>query len=309
MGLPLNKNNTTPSVCVIITAWNQIEKTLACLKTVYAQTYPSLAVLLVDNGSEPDFQKAMRAQFPQVNLLVNEHNLGFAGGYNSGIQAALAHDYEYLFLLNNDTLLAEDCLAALVEGLEARPQVALATAKIYYAAEPQRIWTVGANFRPWLLELRDDHKGELDVGQWAEPRPIEMAPFCGVLTRRELFERVGYLDDSFFLYYEDLDYCQRMKQAGERLMMLPAAHLWHVVSASSGGAESPQTRYWLARSSGRYFRKHGQGWRLWLIVPFRLASALRLTIRLYGRREWETLRRYWQGLKEGWLSRTDHFLP
>ena len=290
-----------PPVTLIIVAWNQLEKTLDCLKTVVALDYPDFRVLLVDNGSEPPLAPAISARFPDVMMLRLPANLGFAGGYNAGLRRALESDSRYFLLLNNDTLLRPDVLTKLVAEIEQAADVGLVTAKIYYAADPQRIWTVGANLNVFL-DLKDGGAGQIDTGQWDDPRDIDFAPFCALLIRRDVIEEVGLLDEEFFLYYEDMDYCRRAKTAGWRVRLCPAAHVLHDVSASSGGRDSPMERYWMAQSSGRYFRKHGRGPRLLLIVPFRLASALKMTARLLAQGKHEPLRAYWSGLAVGWRT-------
>jgi len=290
-----------PPVTVIIVAWNQLEKTLACLETVAALDYPNDHTLLVDNGSEPPLSEAIAARFPGVETLRLPANRGFAGGYNAGLRHALKAGGRYFLLLNNDTLLEPDALARLVAALEASADVGLATAKIYYAAEPQRIWTVGANLNVFL-DLKDGGAGQLDTGQWDAPRDVDFAPFCALLIRRETLEQVGLLDEAFFLYYEDMDYCRRARAAGWRIRLCPEARVLHDVSASSGGRDSPMERYWMAQSSGRYFRKHGRGPRLFLIIPFRLASALKMTARLLLAGKPDALRAYWRGLVIGWRT-------
>jgi len=288
-----------PPVIIIIVAWNQLEKTLDCLETVAALNYPDFRVLLVDNGSEPPLAEAISARFPDVTMLRLPANLGFAGGYNAGLRHALECDSRYFLLLNNDTLLRPDVLTKLGAEIERATDIGLVTAKIYYAADPQRIWTVGANLNVFL-DLKDGGAGQIDTGQWDEPRDIDFAPFCALLIRRDVIEEVGLLDEAFFLYYEDMDYCRRAKAAGWRARLCPAAHVLHDVSASSGGRDSPMERYWMAQSSGRYFRKHGHGPRLLLIVPFRLASALKMTARLLVQGKHKALHAYWAGLAVGW---------
>lgn len=292
----------TESVCVVIAAWNQVEKTLACLETVAAQSYPDYALVLVDNGSKQSFQEILGTDYPQVKVLTNRRNLGFAGGYNTGLRYGLTKGYELFFLLNNDTLLAPDCLQRLVEGAAREPDVGLFTAKIYYASDRCRIWTVGNLLRPWLLEVSHGGEKELDDGQWDQPRPIDFAPFCGVLLKRKLLDSIGLLDEEFFLYYEDMDYCRRARQAGFELRLIPAARIWHAVSTSAGGRDSPVERYWMAQSSGRYFRKHGSNWRLLFIIPYRLGSAAKMTAGLLAKGRGRALLAYWLGLLIGWST-------
>lgn len=290
-----------PPVTIIIVAWNQLEKTLACLETVVALDYPDFRVLLVDNGSEPPLAGPVSTRFPTVETLRLAANLGFAGGYNAGLRRGLEGDSRHFLLLNNDTLLEPDVLAKLAAEMERARDVGLVTAKIYYAADPRRIWTTGANF-DIFLDLKDSGAGQIDVGQWDAPRDVDFAPFCALLVRREVIERVGLLDEDFFLYYEDMDYCRRAVAAGWRVRYCPTARVLHDVSASSGGRDSPMERYWMAQSSGRYFRKHGRGPRMLLIIPFRLASALKMTARLLAAGKRDALRAYWRGLLIGWRT-------
>lgn len=288
-------------VTVIIVAWNQLEKTLDCLETVAALDYPDFRILLVDNGSDPPLAEAITARFPDVATLRLPANLGFAGGYNTGLRHGMESDSQHYLLLNNDTLLEPDVLTQLVTEIERSIDVGLVTAKIYYAADPQRIWTVGANFNVFL-DLKDGGAGQIDKRQWNSPRDIDFAPFCAMLIRREVIEQAGLLDEEFFLYYEDMDYCRRAKAAGWRIRLCPSAHVLHDVSASSGGRDSPMERYWMAQSSGRYFRKHGRGPRMLLIIPFRLASAIKMTARLLAAGKRDALRAYWRGLLIGWRT-------
>jgi len=288
-------------ITIVIAAWNQLDKTLECLETIAALTYPDYSTILVDNGSEPPLAPALADRFPALEVLRLRANLGFAGGYNAGIRRALGGDAAALLLLNNDTLVAPDALDHLAAALEAAPDVGLVTAKIYYADEPRRIWTVGANLNV-VLDLKDNGQNTIDTGQWDAPRDVDFAPFCAILIRRAVFERVGLLDEEYFLYYEDMDYCRRARLAGWHIRLAPNAHVHHAVSASSGGAETPVKRYWLAQSSGRYFRKHGRGPRMLLIIPFRLASAIKISLRLLKSGRRDTLRAYWAGLLAGWRT-------
>lgn len=290
-----------PPVAVIIVAWNQMEITLECLASVAALEYPAVHTILVDNGSEPPLEPSVRPRFPGVEVLRLERNLGFAGGYNAGLRRAMESGYRLLFLLNNDALPAAASLGELVDELQSAADVALVTAKIHYAAAPERIWTVGNDLNVFL-DLKRGGQDEIDSGQWDTPRDIDFAPFCGVVLRAEAIERVGLLDEAFFLYYEDMDYCRRLREADYRLRCRPSATIRHAVSTSTGGRQSPTYRYYLAQSGGRYFRKHGRGLRLALIVPFRAASTLKMTVRLLLAGDTLGLRAYWAGLWAGWRT-------
>ena len=284
-----------PLVYALTLNWNRADETLACLETLAAQTFPRLRLLVVDNGSTDDSAARIRAAFPQVEVLTNRRNLGFAAGANVGLRRALAAGADLVFLVNNDTLIDAPAVEHLVAHM--RPEVGIAAPLIYYADEPERIWSAGGQVRRLLLEKYDDRQGQVDWGGWTGPLERDFVTGCGVMLSRRLLERVGLFDERFFMYYEDSDLCLRARRAGFRILVVPQARMWHKVARSSGGRDSANERYWMARSSVLFFRKHARGGQWAAILPWRLGSALRTTWRL-GRRE--ACAAYWHGLRDGW---------
>ncbi len=287
---------------VLTTAWNQVDKTVACLETADALTYANYRVIVVDNGSDDNTSDVVQSRFPHVTLLQNSENLGFAGGYNVGFRAALEENSDYIFLINNDTLLAPDCLTELVDAAEKTDSFGLATAKIYYADRPQRIWSIGGLLQPLLLEIQKLADDQTDSGQWETLRTIDFAPLCGVLIAVSAVRDIGLLDENYFVYYEDMDYCQRLREAGYQLVFVPMAKMWHAVSASSGGQDSAAERYWMGQGSGRYYRTNSTLRQRPFIIIYRLLSALRTTLRLARASNWRAIAAYWLGLTRGWLT-------
>ncbi|MEM7113687.1 MAG: glycosyltransferase family 2 protein [Chloroflexota bacterium] len=288
-----------PSVCILTTVWNQVDKTLACLATLTQLGYPNYHILLIDNGSSDDTVAQVSAKFPQVEVIQLPENLGFAGGYNVGLRRAIDQEYDTIFVLNNDTLVEPDALSRLVETAVSDPNIGMVTAKIYYNAERNRIWSLGGQIHPWTLEIVEDANDQIDDGSWTEPLDLDFAPLCAVLLRRALLEEVGLFDEAFFLYYEDMDFARRVRQAGYRIVLEPKAIIYHDVSASSGGRYSPNERYWMARSSVIYFRKQAKPLNWLAILPWRTASALKMTIRLLRLGKTAALQAYWRGLWHG----------
>jgi GT2 family glycosyltransferase len=292
---------TMPQVTAVTLNWNRPDDTLDCLASLREQTCPNLHLLVVDNGSTDDSVIRIRAEFPDVSLLAHPHNSGFAHGNNLGIRQALAEGADYVFCLNNDTWLAPDTIERLVTAAAQEP--ALLSAIIYYAAESRRVWGLGGHFNHWLLEVRQIGQRELDRGQWPAVLDVDFVPACGLLLPRPILETVGLFDERFFMYYEDLDFCRRVRQAGWPIRVLTEAKMWHKVSLSSGGSDSPNERYWMARSSLLYFRKHARPWQWPLIGCWRLGSAVRTSSRLGRLGRWDALRAYWRGLWDGLRER------
>ncbi|MBI3958330.1 MAG: glycosyltransferase family 2 protein [Chloroflexi bacterium] len=286
------------AVYVILLNWNRCEDTLECLASLVASTYHPLHLLVVDQHSSDGSPERIRAACPEVEVLKLAQNVGFAAGMNAGIRHALQKGATHLLLLNNDTVVAPEMIAELMAQL--KPGVGMVGPVIFYYDRPETVWSMGGGIHSLLLEMSGNH----GRGQAIPAQPVVQSFLsgCALLLPRETVERVGLWDERFFMYYEDLDYCLRVGKRGLRLLLTPTAHLWHKVSASSGGSASPQERYQMAKSSGLYFRKHMNLWRAPFILPFRFGSALLWSWRLSRQRRWNAMRAYWRGLRDGWLG-------
>lgn len=214
-----------------------------------------------------------------------------------GLRRAFAAGADYVFLVNNDTLVDPQAVARLVRAL--RPDVGILAPLIYYADDRTRIWSAGGKVRSWLLDKYGDREGQVDAGRWPKMVEQDFVTGCGMLLSRAMLESVGLFDERFFMYYEDFDLCLRARQAGFRLLLVPAARMWHKVARSSGGRDSASERYWMARSSVLLFRKHARGAHWLAIAPWRLASAMRTTLRLLRTGQREACAAYWRGLCDG----------
>lgn len=288
-----------PLVYVVTLTWNQRQDTLSCLESLSQMTYPNHRLLLVDNASEDGTVAEVTRRYAGVEIVVNPRNLGFPGGFNAGLRYALAHDADYVLIINNDTFVEPKILDELMDYV--RPtDVGMVAPKIYYAGEPDRIWSVGARRHPWTLEMTDKGDKQLDRGQWDEVMERDYLVGCALLLSRGMLEDVGAFDEGFYpIYYEDMDLCFRARQAGYRLLLVPSARMWHKVSASGGGADSPRERYLMARNSVRFFRKHVAGWRWLIVVPYRTGSAVKTTARLLSHGRVRSAFAYWRGLWHG----------
>jgi GT2 family glycosyltransferase len=296
---PPNATQAIKLIYVVTLTWNQKDDTLACLESLSQMTYSNYRLLLVDNASSDGTVEAVREVYPEVEIVVNNCNLGFPGGFNVGMQHALDQGAEYVLIINNDTAVAPDMLDQLVA--EAGPSdVGMLAPKIYYADPPDLIWSVGGDCHPWLLEMT--HKGDKqwDRGQWEQVIERDFLVGCALLFTRQMLAEVGMFDMLYYpIYYEDVDLCIRARRTGYRLLLVPQARMWHKVSASGGGADSPRERYLMARNSVRYFRKHVHGARWLAVIPWRTGSAAKTVIRLLKHGRGEAARAYLHGLWDG----------
>lgn len=284
-------------VYVVVLTWNQREVTLECLESLFQMTYPNFQIVVVDNASTDWTVEAIENQFPHVEIVVNERNLGYPGGCNVGLRYALSQGAEYIFAINNDVTVDPAILDELMD--EMAPDVGILTPKVYFADDPERIWSVGGDQNPLTLEMNAVGDGELDVGQWDEVLERDYLIGCAHLFSRSLLEDIGLLDAGYFLYYDDLDICVRARRAGYRLLMVPRALMWHKVADSSGGVGTPRERYYMARGKVRFLRKHARGCQWLFVIPYRMGSAVKTLTQLAWHRRLDSAWAYLRGTYDG----------
>ncbi len=285
-----------PSVWIIVLNWNRPEDTLQCVSSLRLLDYPSYRILIVDNGSTDDSVDQFR-QLTGVELLVSDRNLGFGVGNNLGIEYALSHGADYTLLLNNDTTVSPPLVSTLVKVAESDPQIGIVGPTIFYSESPDQVWFSGMRFRFGLYVIRVGRR----LGRQQAPlEDVDFISGCGMLVRRELWNRVGLFDPRFFMYYEDLDLCVRAAQAGYRLVSTTEAHMWHALSASTGGPDSPMKQYYQVKSTFLFCEKHTRGLTRVVTVSIRLAHAGLMAVRqvVSGRLPREAIRLYLRGIAE-----------
>jgi GT2 family glycosyltransferase len=237
---------------VIILSWNGETYLPDCLNAVMAQSHAPHEVILVDNASTDGSVELVAANFPQVRIICNDENLGFAGGMNVGLKEATG---DIAVLLNQDTVVREDWLAELVKAMETDKHVGIAGCKILYP-DGQTIQHAGGYLEYPLGLAHHYGYGEPDQGQWDEQREVEYVTGAAMAIQREMLERIGYLDDDFFpAYFEDADICIRARQAGYKVVFVPTAVLVHHESASTE-AETVEQHYYYHRNRLRLLFKH-----------------------------------------------------
>lgn len=253
-------------IAIVILNWNGKENTIECLKSIE----DIQDVIVVDNNSNDNSVAAIKKDFPKVKIIQNKQNLGFAKGNNIGIKKALDDKAGFIMLLNNDTILEKNCLKNLLEAVKNNPQFSIFAPKIYFEKnyefhknrykenEKGRVIWYAGGIIDWD-NLYGHHRGvdEVDNGQFDKEEETEFATGAAMLIKKEVFEKIGFLDEKYFLYYEDTDFCVRAKKSGSKILFTPNAVLWHKNAGSSSSGSELQD-YYITRNRLIFGFKYGR---------------------------------------------------
>ena len=249
-------------IWTVVVNWRQTEATLACLASLERAGADLGDVVVIDNESHDDLFMRVRAAYPRTIVLTQSENLGFAKAVNIGAAYAMERGATALLLLNNDAELMAGALPHFAQRLTSEPRLGVMTAKVFLTEAPDRLWAVGGHFTG--RRVVNVGAGEKDVGAYDHTR-LDFVYGCAMLVRAEVFRDLAGLDERFFLYYEDIDFCLRARDAGWSVRMAPDAHALHEGSKSTRGEPSVKV-YHHARSRMLFFRRHLRGLRLLFAV-------------------------------------------
>jgi len=198
------------------------------------QNYQNFKIVLVDNGSTEGSIDLIPVKYNDIVLIKNRENLGYAEGNNVGIRFALTNDADYIWLLNNDTVVDQNALGKMVDVGEKSSECGILGSKIFYFDQPETIWFAGATIN-WRKAI-SNHIGQnqKDQEKYNFIREVERVTGCSMLVKREVCERIGLMDENLFLYAEELDWCVRAKMAGYKILYIPDSKVYHKISLSTG---------------------------------------------------------------------------
>ena len=268
-----------PLVWAVVVNWNGRDVLEPCLRTLLASSYSNLSVLVVDNASSDGSAQFVRDEFPSVRVAEQSSNLGFAAGVNAGLEYTLDEGADYVLLLNNDIELDGNAVSALVEAALAHPSSAFVGPMIYYADRPSVIWSAGGAVSFWTGNIRHVGLREEDAGQYVGVMEVDYVTACAVLASAEAVRTVGPMDEGYYMYNEDTDWCVRARDAGFDVLFAPSARIWHKVSMSSGGGLTPFKIYHRLRSTLRFFSLHARPYHWFGIVPLTVVRTIGFAVR------------------------------
>jgi hypothetical protein len=242
---------------IIVLTYNGLDLTLDCLRSLDRQRDASFDVLVVDNASPDDSGEALRRQRPDIEVLQAPSNVGYAGGNNLGLRHAMQSGAGPFLLLNNDTLLEPDCIRILLAALERQPAIGVLGPMVYTWGEGRTISSAGGRIDWRRGDAVNVGAGESDDGQYG-PRPVDFINGCSLLITRQAIEKAGLLDERYFMYWEETDWCTRVGRSGFDVRFEPGARLRHKATILSAEL-APMALYYMTRNRLLFFGRHTPG--------------------------------------------------
>ena len=287
---------------VVVLNWNLPEETMLCVDSVRANPPSGVEIIIVDNGSTDHSVELFQERFGDtVKIIENSENLGFAAGINVGIRRALAGGAQSVLLLNNDTIIDANMIRHLVSAATKSPRAGIVGPVIYYYNQPKRIWRFGDREYRWLpVPLQLPARSLSKARQ--TPFRLDYVTACGMLVRRQVFEAIGLFDTRYFMYFEDADFCRRVRQAGYEIWCAPQAQMWHKVSLSARKQKSA-TRYAESWGRAQFYHRHPHGFSRGLTFAYLLIKSVMTTLRDVLSNEWELIKPQWIGMLDGHYNR------
>lgn len=288
-----------PLVYVVILNWNLKEETAECVNSVLRSDYSPFRVLIVDNGSTDGSVEFFRSEFPDLEIIANQENLGCAAGNDVGIEHALCRDADYVLLLNNDAIIDRGSLREMVAVGESEIEIGILAPLILRHNNQDKIWYLGHREHRLLPIPRGLTKGQVNKCQFASAIIVDYVSGCAMLVKRGVFEGIGLLDPTYFMYYEDADFCRRARTAGFKIAVVPSAKAWHKVSLSARKAGA-SSRYLRAKNRVRFYRQHRHGPHPLLTTTYLWINALLIATNHLLRGQIDLARAYLRGIADGY---------
>lgn len=239
----------SPKLAVILINYDNEEYTIPCLETLSEQTLKDVLTVVVDNGSDPESFAAVAERFDFPVYLRNDENLGFTGGNNPGIEYALDSGADWVLLLNNDTEIEPTFLSDLLVAAEDLPDDVGIVGPTIHTYESDEVWSAGGTLNRWTGAT-----GSLDPAEQPDrPRNVPVVAGAALLVRDDVFRDIGLLDDDFFIYYEETEFCARARAAGWEVVHVPVEGVYHKETTSH--TFSTFGEYYLVRNRLLFQRK------------------------------------------------------
>lgn len=295
----------SPLVSIISVNYDQPEVTCEMLASLRKLSYPNIEIIVVDNGSPQFDPQIIKDNYPEIRLIRSKKNLGFAGGNNLAIAEAAG---KYLFFLNNDTEVTSDCIEPLVNLFENNKSAGVASPKIIFFDSGNTIQYAGSTeINPWTGRNKGIGSMEKDIGQFDSASETDLAHGAAMMVPKAVIEEVGRMPEIYFLYYEELDWCEMIKRQGYTCHYIGQSSIYHKESISVGKSSLLKT-YYINRNRLLFIRRNFFGFQKWSSYLVFLALALpKRSVSHAINGEWKHCAALWKGVF--WNFRSSYQLP
>ena len=283
-----------PLVSIITVNYNQSNVTRSFLLSLRKISYDNIEIIVVDNASPSDTPEELKKEFPEIILLESEVNLGFAGGNNLGVEKAKG---DYCLFINNDTEVEPNFLEPLVQRFQMDKSIGMVSPKIRFFHTPETIQYAGytpfhrVTLRQHLIGFRT-----IDSGQFDEGRYTFAGHGAAMMVSSVVMEKIGVMAEMFFLYYEEHDWCERIKRGGYKVYYEPKSLVFHKESVSTG-KDSPLKAYYLTRNRIVFARRNVKGFtKLFTLVYLFTLVPLNFSLRYLKMKQVKQFKAAWKGM-------------
>ena len=267
--------NADKKIAIIIINWKKYDLTLNCIDSVLKSSYKNFKIILIDNEAQNSFPDEINKS-EKIKIIKNENNEGFSKANNQGIKYSIKNGFDYVLLLNNDTLIKNDLIDSLIQQSSTYNQKIIQPLILNY--DGSKIWNAGGKINNFFGTFQTFEKGKGFNNFKRNRTYTDWFTGCCVLIKVEIFNHVGYFDERFFAYYEDVDYSIRLKKMGYSIALMTNSYLQHYESASSKsmnkieGNLSPYVHYLNIRNHILLLKKHSKSFNLIGVLLYQLVK-------------------------------------
>ncbi len=233
----------SPKVYIIILNWNMAKDTIECVESVKNLNYNNYNILIIDNGSSDNSSQVLKDRFRECEFIQNTDNLGFAEGNNVGMRHALSKGADYVLILNNDVVVEKDCLDQLVKIAQEHKKAGMLAPKVYYYSDRDIINSLGTSIDWFRLRPYSSFCGNKDGGQFDYLGEADILVGCAIFVKKETIEKIGLMDENFFIFHEEADWCLRNIKSGLKNIVVPKAIAYHKASKTMKNFSALTTYY------------------------------------------------------------------
>lgn len=261
------KHLNSPLISIIIPTWNLKNDLVECIKSILESRYKPIKIIVVDNASIDGTAKFISTNYPEIKLIKNDQNLGFAAAVNQGIREGIQLKSDYFFILNNDTIINPETISNLLAIYLSNSNAGIVVPKVLFFENPNLIYSIGDKVVPIIpIPKRIGYK-QFNKSKYFKLFELDYVTGCAMLISKDTIDKVGYFNEGYFMYYEDAEFCFRVKQKNLKIYCDGNTSILHKVALSS---RHIQEKIIELRAKNRilFFNTHNHGMFGFLTIPF-----------------------------------------